>query len=188
MDTSHSSFTAWLPWWIESAFPILLFFGNLHFLIPEDVHEMSRTSRWLFVSALLASHLTFGWGSSASPGQADVVLATMQQEVQRAQQGLGKLDPAPYFLSYLVHDQSQAFVVGVQGAIVNSTHTHTRSADVVVRVGSPELDNSHEQGRASAISAALLPLDDDHDAIARELWRLTYEEYRKASQAYLNIK
>jgi len=149
---------------------------------------MSRTSRWLFVSALLAWHLTLGWGSSASPGQADVVLATMQQEVQRAQQGLGKLDPAPYFLSYLVHDQSQAFVVGVQGAIVNSTHTHTRSADVVVRVGSPELDNSHEQGRASALSATLLPLDDDHDAIARELWRLTYEEYRKASQAYLNIK
>jgi predicted Zn-dependent protease len=31
-------------------------------------------------------------------------------------------------------------------------------------------------------------LEDDRNAIARELWRLTYEEYRKASKAYASVK
>lgn len=31
-------------------------------------------------------------------------------------------------------------------------------------------------------------MEDDQDAIAHELWRLTYEEYRKAAKSYLNVK
>ena len=42
-----------------------------------------------------------------SPGtKTDVLLSSMQEELQRAQFSLGKLDPAPYFLSYSVYDQS----------------------------------------------------------------------------------
>ena len=118
----------------------------------------------------------------------DVLLATMQQELQRAQSNLGKLDPAPYYLSYSVYDQNVSVAIGTQGGLVNSTNARRRSADVTMRVGSPALDNSHEQSRASAISPGALALDDDRDAIARELWRLTYEEYRKASNAYSNVK
>jgi predicted Zn-dependent protease len=112
----------------------------------------------------------------------------MQQELQRAQKELGKLDPAPYFMSYAVHDQSVAMTVGSQGGMVNSMHTRTRSADVVVRVGSPALDNTHEDNRPSGISSGTIPLADDADAIAHVLWQLTYSEYRKASQAYLRVK
>ena len=126
----------------------------------------------------------------AGPGdeKSDVLLSTMQQELQRAQASLGKLDPAPYFLSYSVYDQSVSSVVGSQGALINSTAARRRSADVIVRIGSPALDNSHGNERKSAISSGILPLEDDQDAIAHELWRLTYEEYRKASKAYVNVK
>ncbi len=45
--------------------------------------------------------------STAAPAQNDDVLLTaMQQELQRAHDNLGKLDPAPYFLSYSVYDQN----------------------------------------------------------------------------------
>jgi predicted Zn-dependent protease len=148
---------------------------------------------------LKISHCVLGWvlavalsaSADAPPAaneKSDVLLATMQQELQRAQSSLGRLDPAPYYLSYSVYDQSVSVAIGAQGGLVNSTNARRRSADVTMRIGSPALDNSHEQSRASAISSGALALDDDRDAIARELWRLTYEEYRKASNAYSNVK
>ena len=120
--------------------------------------------------------------------KSDVLLSTMQQELQRAQSSLGKLDPAPYFLSYSVYDQSVSNVVGSQGALIGSTHVRRRSADVTVRIGTPALDNSHGNERKSAIRSGVLPLEDNQDAIAHELWPLTYEEYRKASKSYVNVK
>ena len=50
------------------------------------------------------------------------------------------------------------------------------------------LDNAHEENRSSAISSGVLPLADDRNALSHTLWRLTYEEYRKAASAYLNVK
>src|SRR5580704_16602169 len=130
-----------------------------------------------------------GAGAPPAPAEkSDVLLATMQQEVQRAQSSLGKLDPAAYFLSYSVFDLNTSTVVGSQGSVINSTHTHRRTADVTMRIGSPALDNAHEENRESAITTGFLPLTDDRDALARELWRLSYEEYRKGSKAYLKVK
>jgi TldD protein len=118
----------------------------------------------------------------------DELLSTMQQELQRAQTNLGKLNPAPYFLSYSVHDESVAVALGSQGSLVSSTHARRRGADVTMRIGTPALDNAHGMNRNSALDSGTLPLQDDQDAIAHELWRLTYEEYRKASKAYSKVK
>jgi TldD protein len=126
--------------------------------------------------------------SALSAAKDDVLLSTMQQELQRARESLGKLDPAPYFLSYSVQDKSIAFALGSQGSLISSTLGRHRSADVIIRIGTPALDNAHEENRASAISSGALPLEDDRNAIARLLWRLTSEEYRKASRAYENVK
>ena len=128
-------------------------------------------------------------GASVSKAEkTDALTSAMQQELQRAQTDLGKLEPAPYFISYSVYDQDSAMVVGSQGSLLNSIHAPRRSADVIVRVGTPALDNTHQENRISAISSGSLPLKDDSDAIAHVLWQLTYGEYRKASQAYSNVK
>lgn len=118
----------------------------------------------------------------------DSVLGAMQQELQRARSELGKLDPAPYYISYSVYDQENLVMMGGQGALMTSAKTHQRMANVIMHVGSAALDNTHEQNRTSGIASGLLPFADDRDAIARVLWQLTYEEYRKASKAYLNVK
>jgi len=112
----------------------------------------------------------------------------MQSELQRASRELGKLDPAPYFLSYTVNDAEGAFAVGVNGSLTSSTVARRRSADVIMRVGTPELDNAHGSSRNSAISTAALPMEGDSGALAHALWRLTVGEYRQASAAYLNVK
>jgi len=141
-----------------------------------------------FLLALCPRVAFDGSAPAAVANSKDILLSTMQQELQRAQGELGKLDPAPYFMSYGVHDESMQVAVGSQGSLINSIHARARSADVIVRVGAPALDNTHEDNRPSGISSGAIPLADDADAISHVLWQLTYSEYRKAAQTYLKVK
>lgn len=118
----------------------------------------------------------------------DVLLSTLQHEVQRAATLLAKSDPAPYFLSYSVYDQEAAIVVATYGGLLQSFGGHRRLADVTMRVGSPALDNTHNENRGSGLTTGALPLGGDADAIARELWILTNQEYRRAAPTFLNVK
>ncbi len=118
----------------------------------------------------------------------DLLLATMEKELHRGQSELVKQDPAPYFASYNVTDGESLVILSAQGGILTSTHGRHRAADVSMRIGGPALDNTHDQERFSGITSGQLPQRDDPDAIARVLWRLTYEEYRKARKAYTNVK
>ena len=123
------------------------------------------------------------------PGSTDtVLLATLEKELQRGQAELGKLDPAPYFTSYTVTNGETLTVMGAQGGVLTSNREHRRTADVSMRIGKPALDNTHGSERSSGITTGQLPIEDDPDAIARTLWRLTYDEYRKASKAYTSVK
>ncbi len=128
------------------------------------------------------------WASAAAPAKQDVVLTSMDKELQRAKGELGKLTPAPYFMSYTVHDEQVSFAAGTNGSLVTSVTGRRRTADVIMRVGTPALDNAHGTNRQSAINSATLSLDDDSDAIAHALWRLTFTEYRKASTTFLNVQ
>jgi TldD protein len=118
----------------------------------------------------------------------DLLLATMEKELHRGQSELSKQDPAPYFMSYNVTDGESLVILSAQGGVLTSSPARHRSADVSMRIGGPALDNTHDQERASGITSGQLPQRDDPDAIARALWRLTYEQYRKARQAYTNVK
>jgi predicted Zn-dependent protease len=143
---------------------------------------------WLLgLSALLCSQpqaLAF----AAAPASHDVVLGSMEKELQRAKGELSKLTPAAYFMSYTVYDEQLTYAVGMNGSLVTSMTGRKRTADVIMRVGASDLDNAHGENRSSAINTENLPLDDDADAIAHALWRLTFTEYRKASTAYLNVQ
>ncbi len=118
----------------------------------------------------------------------DVLLATMEKELHRGQAELAKQDPTPYFTSYNVTDGEALVILSDQGGVLTSSHVRHRQADVSMRIGAPALDNTHDQERFSGLTSGQLPQQDDPDAIARVLWRLTYEQYRKARQAYTNVK
>ncbi len=118
----------------------------------------------------------------------NLLLATMEKELHRGQSELAKHDPAPYFTSYNVTDGESLVILSAQGGILTSTYARHRAADVSMRIGAPALDNTHDQERYSGITSGQLPQRDDPDAIARVLWHLTYEQYRKARQAYTTVK
>jgi TldD protein len=148
------------------------------------------------ISLLLASQL-ISFPVTASPATADkpapsvtpdAVLATMRTELNRAKTDLAKSDPAPYFLSYTVYDQDQIVIVASYGGILSNSSSRRRTADVTMRVGTPQLDNTHGQSRSSGMTSGTLPLNDDPDAEARVLWELTDRAYKRAGPAYLNVK
>ena len=118
----------------------------------------------------------------------DVVLTTMKSELNRAKTALAKSDPAPYFLSYTVYDQDQILIAASYGGILSNSTNRRRTADVTMRVGTPQLDNTHGQSRGSGMTSGTLPLNDDTDAEARVLWELTDRAYKRAAPAYLNVK
>jgi predicted Zn-dependent protease len=58
-----------------------------------------------------------------------------------------------------------------------------------MRVAGPQLDNTHgAENRASGMMSALLPLNDDPEAISRILWLTTDREYKRASRNFLQVK
>lgn len=148
---------------------------------------MQKTRPWLPFIVVLAL-CAFPIATFTSSPAANVVLTTMQQELQRATKSLAKTDPAPYYLSYAVTDTDETTVAASNGSVIYSASVNRRQADVMMRVGSVALDNTHSQSRASGITSGLLPLDDDSNAIARVLWQLTDREYEQASAAFLKVK
>jgi TldD protein len=147
---------------------------------------LSISLRSLFLAALTAS-TGLSWGAPHPEADSGVLLATMQGELERAKNSLSKSDPAPYFISYEVYDQRTFQVAGTYGTIVTSNASNRRWADVTMRVGSPLLDNTHNENRSSGITSGPLPLADDRDAISRTLWDMTNREYRRASPAYSKV-
>src|SRR5580704_15514954 len=146
-----------------------------------------RLRYWPFVCAwLVVGAVPLATVYSAAP--TDVLLETMQRELHRAAAALGRADPGSYYLGYAVSDATTATIVGMTGSLIVSSENHRRQADVMMRVGSPALDNTHSQSRPSGIVSGSLPLSDDQDAVARVLWQLTDREYEQASQAFLKVK
>jgi TldD protein len=146
------------------------------------------------LSCVLAGWMMVCWGysiplgASSSNAREDVLLTTMQRELKRATTSLVKSDPAPYYLSYAVTDSNAIAIVASNGSLLFSTGLNRRQADVMMRVGTVALDNTHSQSRPSGITSGMLPLSDDANAIARILWLLTDREYEQASSAFLKVK
>jgi TldD protein len=147
-----------------------------------------RSALLLALTSCVLTSGMIGRAATAPAAPSQPLLSVMERELGRAKTELGKLDPAPYFLSYSVSDHTLISVNASQGALLSSTELHVRYAAVHTRVGSAKLDNTHNENRSSGIESSLMPLGDDPDALARVLWKLTYEGYRKAQSAYLNVK
>lgn len=145
--------------------------------------------RSFFLILLLALVSLFAHAQSSQTTNADpVLLRTMQQELDRAMTSMSKSDPAPYFISYSVDEESGHVIVASNGAIVADVGRHERSADISVRVGDRDLDNTHGENRLNGLSQTSVPLDDKPDAIARVLWLNTDRMYKKAAQIYVEVK
>jgi predicted Zn-dependent protease len=147
-------------------------------------------SKLFLLGIILAALLTPAlWGQgNPNHGADSLLMRTLQQELDRAISSLNKADPSPYYISYSVNEESGGAIIASNGAIMASIGRHDRTANISVRVGGRELDNTHGENRFSSIATTALPLDDKADAIARVLWLNTDRMYKKAAQGYLEVK
>jgi len=140
------------------------------------------------VSAREKAASTSATAAVAAAAAKDPVLKAMQDELARATTELGKTEQPPYYLSYTVYDYDFVVLVGAYGSLLTNSVAQRRFADVNMRVGKPELDNTHGQSRPSGVNSGSLPLGNDGDAIARVLWELTDREYKRAVPSLLNVR
>jgi len=141
--------------------------------------------------------LAFALPAAATAQQAPPLLDAMTTELHRAFTSLGRQATGkqesdkqlpPYFLSYAVSDASFVSVRAQYGALVDSSASRVRVADVQVRLGDAKLDNTHGTHRGSAVNSVQLPLTDDREALARTLWLATNTGYGNAVDNYLRVK
>ncbi|MGO8759530.1 MAG: TldD/PmbA family protein [Terracidiphilus sp.] len=138
---------------------------------------------------------SLGKSASTSPAAPEASAPSQASAPADAAGGAVPASPAsadqqlpPYFLSYTVRDRSVVSIRAQYGALVDSSASRTRLADVEVRVGSPGLDNTHGTHRSSAVNSLQLPLGDDRQALARSLWLATNTGYGSALDNYLRVK
>jgi predicted Zn-dependent protease len=123
----------------------------------------------------------------------DLILKALKTEVQREFPALNKNSPPVYYLAYKVEEEKILSIGASLGKIHDDRIEHTRKLDTIVRVGSPQLDNTHEiKGRFAFDfdyrKPELLPLEEDEALIRRELWKFTQEEFGKAIERYHKVK
>ncbi len=136
-------------------------------------------------------------GRAQAPAAADALLALLKSELQRNLDGLKKEPVPPYFASYAVHDVRSTSVRTSFGALVGSDQSRFRNAVVDVRVGSYDLDNTHEIrgegfGGFAGFSRTPLPLADEKGeneaALRAALWRATDRKFKQASERLTQVK
>jgi TldD protein len=119
------------------------------------------------------------------------LLDVMSQELERNFSVLKqKADPPPYFLSYEITEVDYRSLSATLGAVDDSGGGKTRSLDVSVRVGSPQLDNYHRVrgDRGQFTSGALVSFENVPNSIKRRIWLETDRAYRTAAERLIRIK
>jgi predicted Zn-dependent protease len=160
--------------------------------MPQETLSTGGRLAWKLASLVLLAAVVALPAAHAQQASTPVLLDAMTTELHRAFTTLGKggddKQLPPYFLSYAVSDASFVSIRAQYGAVVDSSQNRVRVADVQVRLGSPELDNTHGTHRASAVNSMEMPLTDDRVALERTLWLATNTGYGNAIDSYLRVK
>ncbi|MDR2148259.1 MAG: TldD/PmbA family protein [Tannerella sp.] len=126
----------------------------------------------------------------------DLLLQTLKSEADRNFAELKKQPIPAYYISYRVYDLTTHYISASFGNLKESSFYPQRIFNAAVRVGSPELDNSHEikegneQGYANYNSAGygMLGLEDNPEAWKLTLWQKTDALYVAATKRFEKVK
>jgi TldD protein len=154
--------------------------------------------KFLAIAAILIcgslSHSTFAQRPATGPG--GPVLQALDLEMKRAFDVLKqKGDPAPYFISYSVRENTNIEIEASLGALRSSGRDRSRLLDVDVRVGEYALDSTHQirgpRGTNTGPNFSypvLMPIDNDIDALRSVIWLETDQKYKAAVERFIQVK
>jgi predicted Zn-dependent protease len=118
----------------------------------------------------------------------------MKAENQREMEALAKTNEPAYYLAYQLVEQRVVSLEAEGGAIVTDQDDLARNLDVDVRVGSPQLDNTHQiADDTNGLNAPMtrrgeVPFGDDKVALQNALWLETDRRYHESVSALGYVK
>ena len=121
------------------------------------------------------------------------VLELADAEIDRVLEALADAEEAPYYMAYGLVDNHNVHVAASNGALWTSRDSTHRYADIDIRVGDPELDNTHKIRDASWFSEeprslVELPADGDPYATQTILWRETDEAWQRSVRRLTKVR
>ena len=130
-----------------------------------------------------------------APAQEAPAMAALRDEMARSMAELRmKGEAPPYFIAYEVLDRTISDYSGRLGALVENPPRRTRTLRVEVRVGDYNFDSSRfvvqgfGGGAGQNGETVIAPLDDDYDAMRREIWITTDSAYKRAISMFARKK
>ena len=129
----------------------------------------------------------------AEPG-GQALMRALAAELERSASQLKDAEKTPlYFLGYEAYDTERFELDAVEGAVVRESREHVRGLQIDARVGSRQLDNTHQlkgQNAWDFLSSPVtpLPLEDNEAAVRAEAWRGTDRAYKEALKRYERVR
>lgn len=127
----------------------------------------------------------------AEPGS---ILDVMELELKRSVENLSTAAAFPmYFIEYEVTEERTWRLSAVNGAFEAPRASLRRFLDVDLRVGSQELDSTHEirggnwQDNNPSRRIVEFPIEDDPPAIRAAIWAETEYQFQKAQERYTKV-
>jgi len=132
--------------------------------------------------------------TSYSVENSDVILNTMQIELDRSLKNLANASETPmYYMAYSIIEEKVFSLSASVGGMQAPQSSTNRYLDVDIRIGSMELDNTHElrggtwRDNYSPRRVVNFPLELDTEAIRAAFWAETEYQYRKAQERYTKV-
>ncbi len=121
------------------------------------------------------------------PVLASEIIETMREELNRQFAVLSAVPDYPvYYLAYLLSEGRSFQARARWGALTGRNEDIRRQLDIDLRVGSPELDNTH--GRVGmGQGGGLVTMQQDPVALRSDLWFATERSYRQAVEDYIKV-
>lgn len=148
---------------------------------------------------MLTALLALALAAPAASPDADILLDALTSELARSKKGLpGEKDAPLYYLSYRVTDGEAWSASASFGALEGQATRggklvgRVRLLDVIARVGTRDLDNSHKVRGGFDFDfgggGRSLPVEDDKGALEVSLWKATDETVRAATKDLLKVR
>ncbi len=120
-----------------------------------------------------------------------VIINALKKELLRFSEKLINQQFPPYYISYQVFDVESYTITNSFGRTLNKGSSRNRYLDVDLRVGSYELDNTHQTERGSfsfsSFQSSKLPHNGDEIAFRTTIWNATEKAYKEATKQFQNV-
>ena len=142
-------------------------------------------------SALLLLGIT---SASRAETSTPKLIDTLASELKRIDERLAQEPDPPHWMAIGAVTTESMLINASNGVTTQPQWHRKRLADIDVRVGTHQLDNTHKIRDAGWFDddgrmAISLPLDDQNDAALRQaIWRATDDAYRAARKRLLKVK